>query len=164
MKKKLLFFVAIFIVSGVFISVHATTQKVRETVTIYTVDNQSFILFADKAVIEYEKDNIDDKANKTLKALAESAMNDGLFPNVKNGMKVHIQDKTATVNFSNEFIKKYNGGSISEKMTMYSIINTLTSMPEIKRVNFLVDGKKDGELAGHMDLNKTYTFISQFND
>jgi len=167
MKKKVLFMIALFIVSGVFFSVHAMQEKVQTTETIYTVDNQSFILFADKATIDYEKGNIDDKANHLMEALEASVnfsmQDDGLFPNVKNGITVHVDKKTAIVNFSKDFVENHCGGTLSEKMTIYSIVNTLTSLPEINKVNFLVNGKKDGELCGHMDLNLTYTFSPQFN-
>jgi len=166
MKKKLLFMIAVFIVSGVFFSVYAMPEKTQETATIYTVDNQSFILFADKVTIQYEKNNIDDKANQLIKALAASInfslQDDGLFPNVKDGITVHVYKKTATVDFSKDFANHHSGGTLCERMTIYSIVNTLTSMPEVNKVKFLVNGKENGELSGHMDLNETYTFSPEY--
>ncbi len=166
MRKKLIAMLITFAVSGVFFSVYATPKTVSQTVTLYTVDSQTFRLFADKAVITFEEDNPQDRADKTLHALQNNVnfalQSEALFPKVKNGMQVYLQGDTAYVNFSKEFAKKHCGGTLSEKMTIYSIVNTLTSLPDIQSVRFTVDGKENSELKGHLDLNSPYKFNDRY--
>lgn len=57
-------------------------------------------------------------------------------------------DGVATINLSKEFQKNFKGGSTGEQMTIYSIVNTLTTLSNIHSVQFLLEGKKlDGILG-----------------
>lgn len=57
----------------------------------------------------------------------------------------------ATINLSAEFKKNFGGGSAGEQMTMYSIVNTLTTLPDIQSVQFLLEGKRYDGILGHLD-------------
>ncbi len=65
-------------------------------------------------------------------------------------------DGVATIDLSTEFQKNFGGGSAGEQMTMYSIVNTLTTLPEVKSVQFLLNGEKFGGL-GHLDMSTPLT-------
>lgn len=60
-------------------------------------------------------------------------------------------DGIATINLSTEFQKNFGGGSAGEQMTMYSIVNTLTTLPNVHSVQFLLDGAKHDGILGHLD-------------
>lgn len=60
-------------------------------------------------------------------------------------------DGLATIDLSTEFQKNFGGGSAGEQMTMYSIVNTLTSLPNINSVQFLLNGAKHDGILGHLD-------------
>ncbi len=61
----------------------------------------------------------------------------------------------AYVDFSPELSSKHPGGSLSELLTVYAIVDTLTvNLPAIVRVQILVDGKEVDTLAGHVDLRR----------
>jgi germination protein M len=62
-------------------------------------------------------------------------------------------DGVATIDLSTDFQKNFNGGSAGEQMTMYSIVNTLTTLPNIHSVQFLLDGKKHDGILGHLDTS-----------
>jgi len=63
-------------------------------------------------------------------------------------------DGVATINLSPEFQKNFGGGSTGEQMTMYSIVNTLTTLENVKSVQFLLDGKKQDGILGNLDTSK----------
>lgn len=63
-------------------------------------------------------------------------------------------DGVATLNLSPEFQKNFGGGSTGEQMTMYSIVNTLTTLENVKSVQFLLDGKKQDGILGNLDTSK----------
>lgn len=60
------------------------------------------------------------------------------------------------VDFSKEFTEDHPGGSSSEIMTVYSIVNTLTTnIKDVKMVRITQDGRTLDTIAGHIDCNKT---------
>jgi spore germination protein GerM len=62
-------------------------------------------------------------------------------------------DGVATIDLSTDFQKNFGGGSAGEQMTMYSIVNTLTTLPNVKSVQFLLDGKNHAGILGHLDTS-----------
>ena len=64
----------------------------------------------------------------------------------------------AYVDLSKEASAKHPGGSKNELLTVYAIVNSLTSnFPAIKRVQILVDDRQAATLAGHVDLTRPLT-------
>jgi Spore germination protein len=59
-------------------------------------------------------------------------------------------DGVATINLSKEFQKNFKGGSAGEEMTIYSIVNTLTTLSNIHSVQFLLEGKKSDGILGNL--------------
>jgi spore germination protein GerM len=61
----------------------------------------------------------------------------------------------AFVDLSAEVSSKHPGGSFTELLTVYAIVNAVTSnLPTIQRVQILIDGKEAETLAGHVDLRR----------
>ncbi|HKT78586.1 MAG TPA: GerMN domain-containing protein [Vicinamibacterales bacterium] len=61
----------------------------------------------------------------------------------------------AYVDLSPEFRAAHPGGSMNEILTVYTIVNALTSnLPAVEAVQVLVDGKEIDTLAGHVDLRR----------
>ena len=67
------------------------------------------------------------------------------------------KDGLLVVNFSKEFTEQHPGGSSSEIMTVYSIVNTLTTnIKDVKMVKIIQQGRTLDTIAGHIDCNKTF--------
>ena len=63
------------------------------------------------------------------------------------------KDGTAYADFTGAIRDKHPGGSSSELMTIYSIVNSLVmNISEIRTVKILIDGQESMTLAGHVDL------------
>jgi hypothetical protein len=61
----------------------------------------------------------------------------------------------AYVDLSGEVAAAHPGGSTNELLTVYTIVNVLTTnLPAITAVQVLVDGKEVESLAGHADLRR----------
>lgn len=59
----------------------------------------------------------------------------------------------AYVDLSKEASEKHPGGSRNELLSVYSVVNSLTSnFPAVKRVQILVEDHQVATLAGHVDL------------
>ncbi|MFN3699563.1 MAG: GerMN domain-containing protein [Dictyoglomus sp.] len=127
-------------------------------VVLYTYNNKSQLLERKEISLKITlldrifKENI---YKKTLQQLIEISLeNKDNFP-IPKGTKLlglSVKDSIAYVNFSEEFRKNHPGGSLGELLTIYSIVNTLTEFPEIKKVQILINGAILETLAGHIDL------------
>ena len=72
----------------------------------------------------------------------------------------------AYVDLSGELRTAHPGGSLTEMLTIYSIVDALTvNLPAITTVQVLIDGKEVDTLAGHVDLRrpliKNLTWVEQ---
>ena len=64
-----------------------------------------------------------------------------------------VKDGIATLNLSKEFQKNFNGGTSAEQMTLFSIVNSLTTLSNVQNVRFLLEGQKQDAILGHMDTS-----------
>jgi spore germination protein GerM len=63
------------------------------------------------------------------------------------------KDGTAFVDFSDIIREKHPGGSQTELLTVYSIVNSIAlNIPQVQRVKILIEGRESLTLAGHIDL------------
>jgi len=61
----------------------------------------------------------------------------------------------AFVDVSGDMSSRHAGGSTTELLTVYAIVNAVTSnLPTIRRVQILIDGREADTLAGHVDLRR----------
>ena len=61
----------------------------------------------------------------------------------------------AFVDLSREVVTAHPGGTVSELLTVYTIVNALAAnLPAVTTVQVLVDGKEVDTLAGHVDLRR----------
>mgnify|MGYP001209211054 CR=1 FL=1 len=76
----------------------------------------------------------------------------GLKHTIPEGAKlktpVIIEGRTATVDFSNELIENHMGGKDAEKLTIYSVVNSLTELEGIEKVKFKIEGKTKAKFKG----------------
>ncbi len=71
-------------------------------------------------------------------------------------LQAWVKDGIVHLNFSKEFRTKHWGGSSGESMTIYSIVNTLTSIKDVKAVQFYLEGKVEDSILGHADTRNPY--------
>ncbi len=66
---------------------------------------------------------------------------------------VAIKDGVATVDFSSEFKNKHPGGKDAEKMTIFSVVNSLTELKDIQKVKITINGKVEKEYMGNYQFD-----------
>ena len=57
-------------------------------------------------------------------------------------VSIQTKDGICFVNFTGDFVSQNTGSSAQETGAIYSIVNSLTELDEVNRVQFLIDGKK----------------------
>lgn len=100
--------------------------------------------------------NIPDQA--VIKAMFQELANppDGIYSPLPKGTKLlgaTVKDGIATVDLSKEFQTNHPGGTAGEAMTLYGIVNTLTTLPNVKGVQFLLEGEKQVAILGHAETS-----------
>jgi spore germination protein GerM len=67
---------------------------------------------------------------------------------------VRVEKGVATADFSRELQRNFQGGSDSEAVVIYAIVNTLNSLPTVERTQILVEGKALDTLGGHLEIGE----------
>lgn len=68
---------------------------------------------------------------------------------------VKLNDGIATIDFSKEIKTDFSGGASIELYSLEAVKKTLFSIPGIKGLNILINGKKGDSIGGHIFLNDT---------
>ena len=64
----------------------------------------------------------------------------------------------AFVDLSGQVVSAHPGGSLTELLTVYALVNAVTAnLPAVQRVQLLVDGKEVDTIAGHVDVRRPLT-------
>jgi spore germination protein GerM len=67
-------------------------------------------------------------------------------------------DGTAYLDFSSELSRLHPGGITAERLTLYTIVNSLVlNLEQVERVQLLFEGKPASTLSGHLDIRQAKT-------
>lgn len=67
---------------------------------------------------------------------------------------IKTEEGICYVNLSRDFVKKK--GNVSELIIIYSIVNSLTELEGVNKVQFLIEGEKINEYNGDLDFSKPF--------
>lgn len=100
-----------------------------------------------------------DRAKQILSDLISGPTDPSAIPSLPASARVLqvyvLADGVAYADFSAELRTGIEGGSATEILTVYSIVNSLAlNVPEISRVGILVEGRPIDTLNGHLDLSR----------
>ena len=116
-----------------------------------------------KLVVRYisnTKQDINEIATIIVEELMKAPKEQGLYNVIPNGTKlrkpVKVKDNIAYVDLSEEFIKNHKGGKEGERVTIFAIVNSLTELKDINRVNFRINGKILREYKGNFRFDKDF--------
>ncbi len=96
----------------------------------------------------------------TLAALIDGPVGDlvPILPPRTRLLGVSEREGVATVDFNHALIRQHPGGSVSELLTAYGLINSLAeNFPHIRQLRLLVEGEPVESLKGHVDLRQPLT-------
>jgi spore germination protein GerM len=82
--------------------------------------------------------------------------NVAVIPGGTKLLSVIRKEDAVIVDLSQEFREKIGAGSAGEVLATYSIVNSLTEIPGIKKVLFRIQGKTYDTLGGHLAFNEPF--------
>lgn len=127
------------------------------TVTLYFSNEQATSLCAETRNIEVKQSL--SLETQIVEQLIAGPSNANMYPTVPTETKIRnikTEENICYVDLSSEFVSKHSGGSSAETLTIYSIVNSLTELSVVKKVQFLIEGEKVNEFKGHIDFSKPF--------
>jgi germination protein M len=135
-------------------------QEDKVNITLYFADAEDAKLVDEKRFVSKDKaKNTEELVQVAMDELFKGPIGGNLsipFPKDVEVPTVKVKGGIAIVDFSKGFVEKHPGGSTGENLTVYSIVNTLTSIEGINGVQFTIEGKKTPEFKGHLEFDKVF--------
>lgn len=134
----------------------------NKKVILYFGDAEAMYLVPEIREIQIEEssNNTVQVAEAIVKELIAGPADKNLTPSMPAEarlLSLKIEDQTAYVDFSEELRSKHPGGSSGESITVNSLVDSLTELKEIQKVQILINGHKVDTLVGHADLTQPLT-------
>ncbi|MDY6904528.1 MAG: GerMN domain-containing protein [Thermodesulfobacteriota bacterium] len=136
---------------------HAFVDRdTKKTVYLYFTVKGGCDLASEERVVSDPGDTAG-LARSIVDALIEGPRSGDLVRTIPEGTvckALYIRDnRIAYVDFSADIRESHPGGSRTELMTIYSIVNSLVlNVDDIERVKILIAGQDSDVLAGHIDI------------
>lgn len=110
--------------------------------------------------------NVSVTNEETINAIMKELANPpaGLEKALPNGTKLldaSVKNGVATINLSKEFRQNFQGGETEEQLMIYSIVDSLTNLPNIQSVQFLLEGQKKAAILSQFDTTTPITRNNQ---
>lgn len=126
------------------------------SLTLYFSDSQAMYIVPEKRDVAVSNN---DRLEKVIfiELMKGPAGKDsrGVIPKGTELLSVNTEKGLCTIDLSSEFVDNSPGGSASESMTINSIVNSLTELDYIDKVQFLIEGKKR-EVYTHLIFDEPF--------
>ena len=140
----------------------------KTTVNLYFISEDGVTLTKEKRTLTL---TLTDKLPEVMvRELIKGPEEEGLSSAIPAGTEINeimIKDKVCYLDLSAEFQKNQSGGPREEALTIYSIVNSLTELPNIQYVQFLIDGqrvetyKTEVKLGSFLSPNALYVKVEE---
>lgn len=127
-------------------------QEISTKVYYPNADGTKLIAVKRKFTVSADKDKYAEAVKSLMQGTKEKNQS-VIIPKQAKLRGVKLEGGVARVDFSQDLVKHFVGGSTGEEMLVGSIVNTLTEFPEVKQVQILIEGSPVETIAGHMDLS-----------
>ena len=134
-------------------------EQMRQTiVTLYFKSGNQLI--SEERIIDV-KELINNPYDKILNLLIDGPKENNIEKTIPEGTKINNikkENDILLIDFSSEFLENHTGGEENEKLTIKSIVNTLTELTEINGVKILINGEENkGFNDNFIKFNKIYS-------
>lgn len=135
-----------------------TDEQMRQTIVSLYFKNDNGLM--PEARLVDVKELINNPYEKILNMLIEGPKNENLQKTIAEGTKINKierQGEILVIDFSEEFIMKHNGGENEEKLTIRSIVKTITELTEINAIKIKINGEENKEFKdGIIKFNQVF--------
>ena len=137
-------------------------EQLRQTIVSLYFKNENGLM--PEARLVDVKELINNPYEKIINMLLEGPKNENLqktIPEATKINKIERQGEILILDFSEEFISNHNGGEEQEKLTIKSILKTVTELTEINGIKIKINGEenkefKDGKIKFNQIFNRDF--------
>lgn len=124
---------------------------------LYYPDEQGESLIrVDRKVTLSNNEPLEGRIIEELKTVPEGYGLSPVMPEESVLKSVRVSGGICYIDFNTEFRTKHYGGATGEIMTVYAIVNSLTELPNVSHVQFLIEGVKSDSFKGHLDFGMLF--------
>ena len=166
MNRKILAVLRIFLLTAavvyllIFIS---NNLLVDDQITVYFSTADAQYLAAEQREI-IEEDDIYFQIMAELNKGPESENLSATIPEAVELLDYDLEADNLILNFNLALRENHWGGSTGELLTIYSIVNSYTSLSEVQSVQILLEGQEVETLVGHLDLSRPLMYNQELVD
>lgn len=136
---------------------HEPRRLQSREIRVFFANEDASALVHEKRSVELGAGMVSD-AEAVMAELLKGPQMKGSFPTIPADTRVlniYEVDELLVLDFTREIQANHTGGTASEIMTVYSIVNTVVANLEgIRAVQILVEGNEAETLAGHLDISR----------
>ena len=133
-------------------------EQLRQTIVSLYFKNENGLM--PEARLVDVKELIDNPYEKIINMLIDGPKNENLQKTIPDGTKINKierQGEILIIDFSEEFISNHNGGEEQEKLTIESIVKTVTELTEINGIKIKINGEENKEFKdGIIKFNQIF--------
>ena len=128
---------------GDIVSDQELTQETDALITLYFSESDYAALISEtREVTISQNETTEMKIMKELLKGPEKKNLQRTIPAETKILSVETKDGVCFVNLSQDFISKNSGGISAQTLSVYSIVNSLTELEMVDKVQFLIEGQK----------------------
>ncbi len=127
----------------------------RQQVVLYFTDAKQRKLIPEERSIEIKQSQTTEY--QIVEQIIQGPLGSRLVPTVPADIKIKdikTEEGICYVNLSADFTARHNV-STSDVISIYSLVNSLTQLDNVSKVQFLAEGEKINEIRSGIDLSKT---------
>lgn len=130
----------------------------RQEITLYFANPIDHKLYPEKREIEVSNKPIE---RYIMEELIKGPTTEGLVATLPSDTKINnsdikTQDGVCQVDLSYDLKSVQVATPLSEKLMVYSVVNSLTEGGKVKKVGFLMDGKKPTDISTTIDFSQLF--------
>ncbi len=159
--RRFIFFMIIISGTVLFAVACANRDNVPSVETeLYFVDARlnRLLPYTDTIIDAKPQDMAQDALNKLIAGRDDNESVRRIIPNIKESLTVRVKDNVAYVDILSDIKNEMYYSRDIEKLFIYQIVNSLTSIKGIRFVRFTVDGVIHKEFLGFYDMRDVYKF------
>jgi len=120
----------------------STETKTEKFVTLYYTDKTGVNLYPETHKATMTDNSLEKTVVNELIRGPISKKHSRTFSDTTQLISVETKENVCFVNFSAGFLSGLDGDLTAERTAVYSVVNSLTNLPGIQKVQILIDGKK----------------------
>jgi spore germination protein GerM len=130
-------------------------ETVRE-VTLYFGSSDGSSLVTEYREINSTREVLEN-LRRVIEALVSGPQGDGVasIPASVRLRGVFIHDRTAFIDFTQEIVSEFSGGTAAEYLLVSSLVQTIcANFPDVDAVRILVEGEEVNTIGGHLLVSR----------